>query len=158
MPRIPGYNNCLSADFFPRVRAQREGPWLAGKSLDPPAEQARRSKRCDLPLKFADQGTGMDLRVRRDVVDRLLGIERGALPTHLRKRVDQQAAELQHTELEDGKQAYRPGTDDRYIRLDCLRHPASLPARGSRAKSCPADCSRIRHSGRLIGCAPCLSL
>src|SRR6266851_5201818 len=54
-------------------------------------------------------------RIPRNVVDRLFRIERGALPTGRRQRVEDMAAQIEHAAFENRKQPHRPGADDRDI-------------------------------------------
>ena len=78
-------------------------------------EVKNRRERRGLFAEALDQLDGVDSRVARNVVDRLLGIERGALAARLRQRVEHGAAHVQHAAFEHREQPDRPGADDRDI-------------------------------------------
>ena len=63
-----------------------------------------------------------DLRDRRNVVDRLLGIKLGALAADLVEDVDEMALDVEQAELEHGEQADRAGADDEHVGLDRIAH------------------------------------
>ena len=81
-------------------------------------------ERRDLAFELRHQFTGIDRGMRGDVVDRLLRIQRRALPAHIRQRIDQHAGQLQHAEFEHREQPHRAGADDRYVRVDVACHAA----------------------------------
>ena len=60
-------------------------------------------------------------RQRRDVVDRLLRVERGALPADLRQGVHDMCMNPEQPQLEDLEQAARAGADDDHVGLDAHR-------------------------------------
>ena len=53
-----------------------------------------------------------------NVVDRLLGIEFGALPADLVENVDDVRLDVDEAQLKDGEQSDRTGADDQGVRLD----------------------------------------
>ncbi len=106
-----------------------------------PPQQAWRMKRRDLAFELCHEFARIDRGMRRNVVDRLLRIQRRALAAHLGQRVDQHAGQLQHAQLEHREQADRAGADDRNVCLDVARHGRRL----SRVRSCP----RLHRCGRL---------
>ena len=65
-----------------------------------------------LRLQPHDQLGRLDAREARDVVDRLLGIERRALAAGIVEHVDDVAVEPHHAAFEDGEQPDRPRADD----------------------------------------------
>ena len=76
----------------------------------------RRPERLDLLHQPIDQPLRRDLRDRRNVVDRLLGIELGALAAHLVENVDQLGLDVEQAELEHRKQPDRARADDQVRR------------------------------------------
>src|SRR5260370_40695047 len=106
---------------------------------------------CGLLAQAIDQLGGADSRIAGNVVDRLFGIERGALPARSRQGVEQMAAHLPHAAFEHGKQAYRARADDRDVAaVGGVAHRASLAARrvhasglalprAARSAAAPAD-------------------
>src|SRR5262245_4224644 len=69
-------------------------------------------ERLDLLQQPVDQLLGAADRQRRDVIDRLVGIELGALAARMRERVDDLALHAEQAELEHRKEADRPRADD----------------------------------------------
>ncbi len=57
-------------------------------------------------------------RKRRNVIDRLVRIELGALPARRLERIDHMGRNAEQPELEDLKQAARPRADDDDFRID----------------------------------------
>ena len=64
-----------------------------------------RAERLDLLHQRVDQSLRRNLRDRRNVVDRLLGIKLGALAADLVEDVDEVALDVEQAELEHGEQA-----------------------------------------------------
>jgi hypothetical protein len=107
---------------------QDAGP---GRGLDPETIAVRHQRRhllAEVPGRVegrrlldeaVDEIGCIDLRMARDVVDRLLGIERGALAARHVEGVDDMAAHAQHPALEDGEQPDGPGADDDDVGLVC---------------------------------------
>ncbi len=75
-------------------------------------------ERLDLLEQAVDEFLRAAHRQRRDVVDRLVGIELGALPAGMRERVDDLALHAEQAELEHGEEADRAGADDHAFGLD----------------------------------------
>ena len=71
-------------------------------------EVERRPERLDLRHQRFGQALAGDLRDAGNVVDRLLGIELGALAADLVEDVDEMRLDVEQAELEHGEQA-RPG-------------------------------------------------
>ena len=67
-----------------------------------------RAERGGLCLETDDQLGRLDAGETRNVVDRLLGIQRRTLPSGIVEHVDDVAVEADHAALEHGKQAHRP--------------------------------------------------
>ncbi len=99
-------------------------------------------ERGDLPFELRHQVARLDRRMRRDVVDRLLRIQRRALAADLGQGVDQHAGQLQHAQLEHREQADRAGADDRDVGLDVA---SPCRPRLNRVRCCP----QLRRCGRL---------
>ena len=76
----------------------------------------------DLLLQLGDQLDGVDRGIAGDVVDRLLRIERRALPAGHVEGIDHMAVHLQHAAFEDREEADRPRADDANIRPMLCRH------------------------------------
>ena len=70
-----------------------------------------------LRLQAYDQLGCLDSGKARNVVDRLLGIERRALAAGVVERVDDMAVEPNHAALEHGEQADRSRPNDRDVGL-----------------------------------------
>ena len=75
-----------------------------------------------LLLQLGDQLGGVDRGIAGDVVDRLLRIERRALPAGHVEGIDHMAVHLQHAAFEDREEADRPRADDANIRPMLCRH------------------------------------
>jgi hypothetical protein len=89
-------------------------------------EMEHRLERADLLHQAVDQLLAGAARHRRDVVDRLLRVELGALAADLVEIVDQMAPHPEETGLEHGEQAARARADDDHVGPDdVLRHRAS---------------------------------
>ena len=88
------------------------------RSTPSAAEQVQRREGGGLRLQPVDQRAALDLRMRRDVEDRLLRVERGALAADGVERIDHHAAHPQHAALEDREEPDGPGADHRHVRLD----------------------------------------
>ena len=74
----------------------------------------------DLLEKVVGQLLRRDHRQARDVVDQLVGIERTALATRFRQRIDGGHAQAQESQLEDLMEAHGPHADDQHIGGVCL--------------------------------------
>ena len=74
----------------------------------------------DLLEQVVGQLLRQDHRQARDVVDQLVGIERTALATRLRQRIDGGHAQAQESQLEDLVEAHGPHADDQHIGGICL--------------------------------------
>ena len=83
--------------------------------LDHLAKVKLRPERMDLLHQIVDELLPVDHREARNVVDRLLGIELGALAARFRQNVDQMRLDVEQAEFEHGEQADRPGADDRDV-------------------------------------------
>ena len=82
----------------------------------------RRTERLDLLHELIDQPLRRNLRDRRNVVDRLLGIELGALAADLVEDVDEVALDVEQAKLEHGEQPDRACADDQHVSLDGITH------------------------------------
>ena len=94
------------------------------------AEMEVRVKRLDLLQQPVRQLLAGDDRDAGNVVDRLFGIELGALAAGAVEDVDQMAFQIQQSELEHGEQADGTGADNDDIGLDGgrfrVRHGAHI--------------------------------
>ena len=86
------------------------------------AQMERRPERLDLLHQLIDQALRGNLRDRRNVVDRLLGIELGALAADLVEDVDEMALDVEQAQLEHGEQSDGAGADDEHVSLDRITH------------------------------------
>ena len=93
-------------DLLPEVKGGREG--------------------ADLLEQLVDELLGPDRGVRRDVVDRLGGVELGALTARPIERLDDVSVDVEQTELEDLEQAAGAGSDDDDVGLDAHGVPRRL--------------------------------
>ena len=75
-------------------------------------------ERADLLREPFHQLAGAHYRERGDVVDRLVRVQRGALPADLRERVHDVRMDPEQPQLEDLEQAARAGSDDDHVGLD----------------------------------------
>ena len=82
------------------------------------AEMESGGERLDLREQPVDQLLRAAHRQRRDVVDRLVRVELGALAARMRERVHDLAPDAEQPELEDGEQPHRPRADDHAFRPD----------------------------------------
>ena len=82
------------------------------------AEMECRLERLDLLQQPVGQFLAGDDRQTRNVVDRLLGIELGALPARPVEDVDQMAFEIEQPKLEHREQPDRACSDDGDVGLD----------------------------------------
>ena len=99
-PRLQ--DRALGSRHLPEAAAQRL------QRLDLLAEVIDRPKRRRLGLQPDHQFGRLDAGKTGNVVDRLFGIERRALPPGIVKHVDNVAIEPDHAALEDGKQSRGP--------------------------------------------------
>ena len=76
------------------------------------AEMQRRIERRDLLQQPVDELLGAADGQRRDVVDRLVGIQLGALAARRAQRIDEVAADTQQSELEHLEQPAGAGAND----------------------------------------------
>src|SRR5688572_4622832 len=126
-----------------------------GQLVDLLAEMVHGMERRGLLLQLLDQVGGIDRGIAGDVVDRLLGVQRGALPAGGLKRVDDVALHFQHAAFEHREQADRARTDDRhvrYMRRHALLHIPTLSVPESR-RILPSGCPRV-HLGGDTGSLP----
>ena len=86
-----------------------------------------RIERCDLfhqPVRqFLSRADGK----RRNVVDRLFGIQLGALPARLVEDIDEMAAKVEQTKLENREEPARARTDDYHVCFGCIDHVLKSP-------------------------------
>jgi hypothetical protein len=82
----------------------------------------RRAERLDLLHELIDQALRGNLRDRRNVVDRLLGIKLGALAAGLVENVDEVSLDVEQSKLEHGEQPDRACADDEHVSLDGITH------------------------------------
>src|SRR5882672_5185637 len=82
------------------------------------SEVKGRVKRLDLLQQPVDEFLGAAHRQRRNVVDRLVGIELGALTAGMGERVDDVRRDPEQPELEDLEQPARSCADDHDVALD----------------------------------------
>ena len=101
---------CITVPFevvdLPEAAAQRL------QRLDLLAQVIDRLEGRGLRLEPIDQLGGLDAGKARNVVDRLLGIERGALAAGIVEHVDDMAVQPHHAAFEDGEQAHGPRAYD----------------------------------------------
>ena len=98
--------------------AGREPPAAVAQTLELLGlltEMEDRIERPDLLHQEVGQILAGAVRHRRDVVDRLVGIELGALAARPVEVVDQVALDVEQAGLEHREQADRPGADDHHI-------------------------------------------
>jgi len=93
---------------------------LARERLDALTQEIARLERCRLRLELSDEAGGVDFGDRRDVVDRLLGIERRALAAGGLERVDDGGGKPEHAAFEHGEETDRARADDRHVDGDRL--------------------------------------
>ena len=86
--------------------------------LDHLVEMEGRIERLDLLHQRVGQALAGDLRDAGNVVDRLLGIELGALAADLVEDVDEMRLHVEQAELEHREQADRARADDQRVGLD----------------------------------------
>ena len=79
-------------------------------------------KRLDLLHQGLGQAVPGDDRNAGNVVDGLLGIELGALAADLVENIDEVRLDIEQTELEHGKKANWPCSDDENVSFDVLTH------------------------------------
>jgi hypothetical protein len=82
------------------------------------AEMKGRMERLDLVHQGAGQALAGDFRDAGNVVDRLLGVELGALAAGLVEDVDQVGLHVEQPKLEHREQAHRTRADDEGVGLD----------------------------------------
>ena len=139
-------------------RLQREGAiGLALQLYHHLAQMEIGFERAELLCETLDELMRAHDRERGDVVDRLLRVERGALPAYLRQRVHHVRVDSEQPQLEDLEQAARAGADDDHVGLDAhadqvllelwrIEHRATAPEfrlRGSCHRAwCRRQCSR----------------
>ena len=82
------------------------------------AEMQARMERLDLLEQAVDEFLRAADRQRRDVVDRLVRVELGALAAGMRQRIHDLAFHAEEPELENREQSDRTGADDHAFRLD----------------------------------------
>ena len=104
-------------------------------------------ERLDLLEQAVDEFLRAAHRQRRDVVDRLVGIELGALAAGVRERVDDLALHAEQSELEHGEEADRAGADDHALGLDGGWRRGFVHDRCS-GEGRAAACGEGRHSNR----------
>ena len=80
-------------------------------------------------MQIVDEALPGHHRKARNVVDRLLGIELGALPADLRQDVDEMAFDVEEPEFEHGEQAHGACADDDDVGFDIVGHELA-PSRG----------------------------
>jgi hypothetical protein len=80
------------------------------------AEMEGRGEGLDLLDQIVDEALAGDDRKARNVVDRLLGIEFGALPADLGQDVDEMGPDVEQSKLEHRKQPARARANDHDIR------------------------------------------
>ena len=81
------------------------------------SEMEHRLEGLDLLHQAIDELLGTADRQRRDVVDRLVGVELCALAAGCRERIDEVGLDAEQSELEDLEQATGSGTDDHDLGL-----------------------------------------
>ena len=104
-------------------------------------------ERLDLLEQAVDEFLRAAHRQRRDVVDRLVGIELGALAAGMRERVDDLALHAEQAEFEHGEEADRAGADDHAFGLDGGWRRGFVHGRVP-VKVGPRACGEGRHSNR----------
>src|SRR5215831_17887460 len=82
----------------------------------------RRLEWLDLLHQRVGEPLARNHRQGRNVVDRLLWIELGALSADLVEDVDKVSPDVEQAEFEHGEKAARAGADDKYVSLDGIGH------------------------------------
>src|SRR5713101_6307951 len=87
-----------------------------------------RLERLDLLHQRIGEPLARNHRQGRNVVDRLLGIELGALSADLVEDVDKVSIDVEQAEFEHCKKTAGAGADDKYVSLDGIGHAWFLRA------------------------------
>ena len=119
------------------VRGQGKRPGLPAQRFHPAAQQARRRKRRNLRLQPRHQIPRLNRRMRGNVVNRLLRIQRRTLPADLAQRVDQHGLHFQHAQFKHGEQPSRAGTHNGDIGMKVLAHAIAYSGRRRLARGNP---------------------
>ena len=82
-------------------------------------------ERLDLLHQGVGQAVAGDVGNAGNVVDRLLGIELGALAADLVEDVDEVRLDVEQAELEHGEQPHRPRADNENVGFNGLTHYAT---------------------------------
>jgi hypothetical protein len=90
-----------------------------------------RLERLDLLHQRVGQPVAGDVGDAGNVVDRLFGIELGALAADLVEDVDQMRLDVEQAQFENGKQPDRSGADNQNIGLNGLTHSLRPAGAGS---------------------------
>ena len=112
----------LATNCSPGVGDELEAAVVhALQGIDPLLQMEGGIERLDLRHQGVGQPLAGDDRQSRNVVDRLFGIQLGALAAGLVQDVDDVGLDVDQAQLEHGKQPDRPRADDDGIRLDDRR-------------------------------------
>src|SRR5262245_7933592 len=84
-----------------------------------------RAERLDLRHQLIDQALRGAVGNARNVVDRLLRIELGALAADLVENVDNVRLHIEQAQFEHGEEPAGPGSDDEHVGLDRFGHTSS---------------------------------
>src|SRR5262249_13478421 len=84
-----------------------------------------RAERLDLRHQLIDQALRSAVGNARNVVDRLLRIELGALATDLVENIDNMRLHIEQAQFEHGKEPAGPGPDDEHVGLNRFGHTSS---------------------------------
>ena len=112
-------------------------------------EMQLRFERLDLLQQPVDQFLRPAHRQCRNVVDRLVGVELGALAARVLQRIDHLGADAQQAELEHLEQAAGSGSDDHRLdgvrgRFDRFRHDQTVaPNNPNHDRKIACYCSRM---------------
>src|SRR6185436_7420961 len=90
-------------------------------------EMKGRVERLDLLHQGIGQAVAGDVGDAGNVVDRLLGIELGALAADLVEDVDEMRLDVEQAELEHGEEPHRPRADNENVGFNGLTHYSLSP-------------------------------
>ena len=109
-------------------------------------------ERCGLCHQLVHQVARENLRIGRNVIDRLLGIDLRTLSPRLRQGVDEVAAQLEQPCFEHGEETAGARTDDEDVRLD----HGQLRGEGSFHAGCPCNNGKamVFNARKRPACSP----
>src|SRR6185503_4443669 len=99
-------------------------------------EMEGRVERLDLLHQGVGEAVAGDVGNAGNVVDRLLGIELGALAADLVEDVDKVRLDVEQAELEHGEEPHRPRADNENVGFNGLTHYSLSPNSLASQSSC----------------------